>query len=57
MDLTWTPASGANPESLRAVTRFDVKLSDYDIKRPQFLVMKLDEVQHVTFDVTAYAAP
>jgi len=57
VELTWTPASGDKHESLRSVARFDVKLSEYDIKRPQFLVMKLDEVQHVTFDVTAYAAP
>ena len=57
VDLTWTPASGDRPESLRSVARFNVKLSDYGIKRPQFLVMKLDEVQHVTFDVTAFAAP
>ncbi len=42
--------------SLHVETHFDVKLSDYGIPRPQFLVMRLDEVQHITFDVTALPA-
>ena len=42
--------------ALHAVVRFDVKLSDYGIPRPQFLVMRLDEVQHIILDVTARSA-
>lgn len=42
--------------SLRAVVRFEVRLPDYDIPRPQFLVMRLDELQRITLDVTARAA-
>jgi polyisoprenoid-binding protein YceI len=30
---------------------FEVKLSDYDIKRPKFLIMKLDEVQRITVKI------
>lgn len=41
------------PAALHVVTRFKVKLSDHQIPRPQFLVMKLDEVQAITFDVRA----
>ena len=39
--------------SVHALVRFDVKLADYEIPRPQFLVMRLDEVQHLTLDLTA----
>jgi len=56
VNLTWTPGSAGGPATLRTVAKFDVKLADYNIKRPSFLVMKLDEVQHITFDVTAIAA-
>ena len=41
--------------SLRIVGRFPVALSDHDIARPRFLVMKLADVQEVTVDVTAEA--
>ena len=41
--------------SLRIVGRFPVALSDHDIARPKFLVMKLADVQEVTVDVTAEA--
>ena len=34
---------------------FDVKLADYEISRPKFLIMKLDEVQHVTVALTAHS--
>lgn len=30
---------------------FEVKLSDYGIKRPKFLIMKLDEVQRITVKI------
>ena len=39
--------------SLHVVSRFKVKLADFGIPRPQFLVMKLDEVQSVTVDIEA----
>ena len=39
--------------SVHVVSRFEVKLSDYEIKRPKFLMLKLDEVQKVTVDVKA----
>jgi polyisoprenoid-binding protein YceI len=55
VDLTFTPGAGGG--TLRTVARFQVKLADYEIKRPSFLVMKLDEVQRITFDVTAHASP
>lgn len=45
------------PAALRLATKFKVKLSDYQIPRPQFLVMKLDEVQSITFDVRAVRRP
>jgi polyisoprenoid-binding protein YceI len=48
-----TAASGAE---LHVITRFDVKLSDFGIPRPKFLVMKLDEVQKVTVDLVARRA-
>lgn len=57
VDLTWTPAGDGHGGALRTVARFQLKLADYDIKRPSFLVMKLDEVQRVTFDVKAFASP
>lgn len=39
--------------ALHVVSRFKIKLPDYNIARPQFLVMKLDEVQSVTVDLEA----
>jgi polyisoprenoid-binding protein YceI len=39
--------------SLHVTTRFKVKLPDFDIPRPQFLVMKLDEVQNVVAELAA----
>jgi polyisoprenoid-binding protein YceI len=39
--------------ALHVVSRFKVKLQDFGIPRPQFLVMKLDEVQSVTADLEA----
>ncbi len=43
--------------SLRVISDFQIKLSDYGIARPQFLILKLDEVQRIHFDVTAFASP
>ena len=43
---------GGQPQ-LHIVSRFEVKLSDHKIPRPKFLMMKLDEVQHVTLDFVA----
>lgn len=41
---TWKPTT----KTLEVIAQFTVKLSDYQIPRPQFLVMKLDEEQKVT---------
>lgn len=41
---TWKPTT----KTLEVTAQFTVKLSDYQIPRPQFLVMKLDEEQKVT---------
>jgi polyisoprenoid-binding protein YceI len=46
--------AGSGRISLHVLGRFDVKLSDYEIPRPSFLVMRLDETQHVTIDITAF---
>ena len=46
-------ASADQGAELHVITRFDVKLSDFGIPRPKFLVMKLDEVQNVTVDLVA----
>lgn len=51
-----TAASGDQGAELHVITRFDVKLSDFGIPRPKFLVMKLDEVQKVTVDLVAKRA-
>lgn len=42
------------PGEVAAVrTSFDVKLADYGIERPQFLILKLDETIHVSVQFTA----
>jgi len=38
---------------LKVTARFEVKLSDHQITRPQFLVMRLDEVQRITVELRA----
>ena len=40
---------------LRVAAAFQVKLSDHQIKRPKFLVMKLDEVQRINVELIAKA--
>jgi polyisoprenoid-binding protein YceI len=40
--------------SMHVVGRFDVKLADYGIARPAFLMMRLDETQHVAVDIVAF---
>jgi len=44
----------AKDGSLQITTHFDVALADYKIDRPSFLVMKLEDKQHVTVQVTAH---
>jgi polyisoprenoid-binding protein YceI len=39
--------------SLHVKSHFQVKLADYEINRPKFLVLKLDEVQRVSVDLLA----
>ena len=41
---------------VHAVVHFQVKLSDYKVPRPQFLFLRLDEVQRITVDVTGVAS-
>lgn len=41
--------------TLHITARFQVGLSDFQISRPKFLVLKLAEVQDVTFEATAVA--
>ena len=43
--------------SIHVVSRFEVNLSDYEISRPKFLMLKLDEVQKITVDVRATPTP
>ncbi len=40
---------------LRVHATFRVKLSDHDIARPKFLIMKLDEIQRLTVELVAKA--
>ena len=40
---------------LHIVSRFGVALSDHDIERPRFLVLRLGDVEQVTVDVVAEA--
>jgi len=51
-----TYSRGDGTEILRIETEFDVRLADYDISRPSFLFMQLDEVQHVTVNLVAKSA-
>ena len=53
VEMTYAVAGGV--PQLQIVTHFDVKLADFDIKRPKFLVMQLDEVQHVSLELVASA--
>lgn len=39
--------------ALEVDARFEVDLSDFEIPRPKFLLLKLDEVQHVTIHLVA----
>jgi polyisoprenoid-binding protein YceI len=43
--------------ALHVVSRFRIKLADYGIPRPQFLILKLDESQSVTVDLLARPQP
>jgi hypothetical protein len=36
---------------LKITARFDIALPDYEIDRPKFLMLKLNEVQKVTVDL------
>ena len=58
--VTWYLNSGDTPlrstsQSLHITGEFTVTLTDHDIPRPQFLIMKLAETQRVTFDLWAKA--
>jgi polyisoprenoid-binding protein YceI len=47
------PQSEAEGGGLRILAHFEVLLSDYQIARPQFLALKLDERQRVTVELVA----
>ena len=53
MELVYSPQTG----ELHVTSRFQVKLSDYRIRRPKFLVMRLDEVQRIQIDLVARTTP
>ena len=53
VELTRAP----DGKTLRIVARFPVALADHRIPRPGFLVMKLQDVQQVTVELVATAAP
>ncbi len=42
--------------SLQVSSKFQITLSDYEIKRPKFLVLKLNETQDVEINLTAWEA-
>jgi polyisoprenoid-binding protein YceI len=44
-------------DSLIVETSFEVLLSDYEIPRPEFLILRLDEKQHVEVRLTAVPPP
>jgi polyisoprenoid-binding protein YceI len=54
VEMTYSRAEGV--AELHVVSRFQVKLPDFEIKRPKFLVMQLDEVQRVSIDLVAREA-
>jgi polyisoprenoid-binding protein YceI len=54
VEVTLTVEDGT--PRLRVAGQFSVGLEDFGIKRPQFLVMRLSDVQRVVFDVTAVPA-
>ncbi|MBU0518918.1 YceI family protein [bacterium] len=45
-----TLTKSASGQEVHVLATFQMKLSDYNIPRPQFLIMKLDEVQRITVD-------
>ncbi len=55
--LKLTREDGESGTVLRVHVTFGVKLSDYAIKRPQFLVMKLSDLQKITVNVVAVEIP
>jgi polyisoprenoid-binding protein YceI len=50
-----TALLNAGNKTLEITARFDVHLQDYEIPRPQFLIMKLDEIQKIEINFTAHA--
>lgn len=52
-DVYITRMQTGGAERLKIEAAFTVRLADYDIKRPQFLVMKLSEEQRITVELQA----
>jgi polyisoprenoid-binding protein YceI len=46
-----------NDGTLHVATHFDVTLADYKIPRPSFLMLKLEDTQHVTVRFVAHPHP
>lgn len=38
---------------LRITSDFDVKLADYNVERPQMVILKVGEIAHISIDVFA----
>jgi hypothetical protein len=54
-EATFTPVGQGGKLAFKAT--FSVALPDYQIKRPEFLFLKLAEVQEVEVSATASSAP
>lgn len=48
VEVTYIPSEAE--KKIRVVGHFSVSLADYNIPRPQFLIMRLDDVQRITVD-------
>jgi len=48
VEVTYIPSETGR--KIRVVGHFRVSLAEYDIPRPQFLIMRLDDVQKITVD-------
>ena len=54
VELSYSISNGAG--SIRVTAAFQVELDDYQIKRPKFLIMKLDKTQRINLQITALSA-
>ena len=54
IEMTYSVVDGTPQLAIK--TSFEVNLEDFEIKRPKFLVMQVDVVQHLTVELVAKAA-